>query len=185
MIRSETLERKRLESGYYNMTCPICGRRFHRKPHTLRVNSQRYGITCSLACSREIRRIAMSGENNHQYGLKGHNNASFLVGSRVRKNNTLQEKMVYVGDWHKRSVCGRIQEHRYIVELNHTLFGDDNFDFVEGWYYLKRGRIVHHIDCNHDNNSLDNLCVVTKSEHTRIHNLASPRPRNNQGQFIK
>ena len=184
-ISKEKLEKKRQDAGYYNMVCPICGKHFHRKPHTLRANSQRYGFTCSRECSREIRKMAMSGERNHQYGLRGHKNASFLVGDLSKKNNSLQEKMIYVGEWHKHSESGRVKEHRYLVELNHSLFGDDNFDLIEGWYYLKEGRIVHHIDHNHMNNSIDNLCVVTKAEHTRIHNLANPRPRNDKGQFIR
>lgn len=185
MISPDKLEKRRQESGYYNMVCPICGKRFHRKPYKLKTDSQRYGITCSLECSRKVRSFAMSGEKNHQYGLRGRNNASFLVGNRIMKNNSLQEIMIYVGEWHKKSVNGRVKEHRYIVELNHTRFGDDNFDLIEGWYYLKDGRIVHHIDHNHMNNSIDNLCVVTKAEHIRIHNLANPRPRNDKGQFIR
>lgn len=185
MTSQEKLEKKRRKTGYYNMVCPICGKEFHRKPYTLKVNSQKYGITCSKECSRQIRKIAMSGKGNHQYGLRGQDNASFLVGNRISKNNSVQEVMVYVGDWHKNAEHGRVKEHRYLVEKNHELFGDNNFNLIDGWYYLKQGLIVHHIDHNHENNSLDNLCVVTKSEHTRIHNLSNPRPRNNKGQFIR
>lgn len=34
---------------------------------------------------------------------------------------------------------------------------------------LPNGLVVHHIDGNHDNNQLDNLCVVTAKGHSRIH----------------
>lgn len=185
MIGKEKLEQRRQDSSYYNLICPICGKPFHRKPYTIKNASKRYGITCSRECSRKIRQITMSGENNHQYGLKGSRNASFLVGNLSRRNNTLTEVMVYVGDWYRGAASGRVKEHRYLVEQNHTLFGNEKFDLIDGWYYLKRGYIVHHIDHNHNNNSLSNLSVITKAEHTRLHNLSNPRPRNSKGQFIR
>lgn len=92
--------------------------------------------------------------------------------------------MVYVGEWHRDAVSGRVKQHRYLVEQNHSLFGDDKFDKVGDWFYLKKGFVVHHIDHNHNNNDLTNLQVIPKSEHTRIHNLDNPRPRNLKGQFI-
>ena len=104
----EQLERERQASGYYNLVCPVCGKSFHRKPSTLKKASQKYGITCSRECSRIIRKEAMSGENNHQYGLKGSKNASFLVGKRSRKNNSVNEVMVYVGEWYLGAESGRV-----------------------------------------------------------------------------
>lgn len=171
MIRPETLERKRLESGYYNMTCPICGKRFHRKQCRLKTGSQRYGFTCSLDCSREVRKIAMTGENNHQYGLKGDKNASFIDGDINGKNNTVNDRLVYVGYWYaKKHLNGRVKKHRYIVEKNHECFDNKNFEKIGDWYYLKEGLDVHHIDLNHDNNDLSNLQILTKSEHVTLHN---------------
>lgn len=40
-----------------------------------------------------------------------------------------------------------------------------------GWTELPKGYEVHHKDGNKLNNSLDNLVVLTKSEHSRIHSL--------------
>ena len=42
---------------------------------------------------------------------------------------------------------------------------------------------VHHIDGNHLNNNLENLIVVSRSEHTRIHAMQKKRDIN--GRFIK
>lgn len=40
---------------------------------------------------------------------------------------------------------------------------------------------VHHVDGNHFNNALENLVVLSKSEHARIH--AAWKERNEVGQF--
>lgn len=47
---------------------------------------------------------------------------------------------------------------------------------------LKPGEEIHHIDGNHKNNSIGNLRIVTKSEHSQIH--AAMKRRNEHGQFI-
>jgi hypothetical protein len=167
-----------------NLVCPICGKSFHRKPYTIKIAKWKDGMCCSRDCTNKLRKIKFKGERNHQYGLKGPKNATFITGNRLRKNNKLNEVMIYVGEWHRAAINGRVKEHRYLVEQNHTLFGEEKFDKVGGWYYLKKGFEVHHIDHNHNNNSIDNLIVLTKAEHVRLHNIANPRPRNSKGQFI-
>lgn len=42
---------------------------------------------------------------------------------------------------------------------------------------------VHHRDGNHFNNAIDNLSVVSKSEHARIH--AARKERDSHGRFVK
>lgn len=42
---------------------------------------------------------------------------------------------------------------------------------------------VHHVDGNHDNNRSENLVVISKSEHAKIH--ASRKDRDKLGRFIK
>jgi hypothetical protein len=167
-----------------NLICPICGKSFHRKPYIIKKAKWKDYICCSRECNNAARKIMFKGRANHQYGLKGEQNPTFIKGNRPRKNNHLNDVMIYVGEWHRNAVSGRVKQHRYLAELNHSLFGDDKFDKVGDWYYLKKGYIVHHIDHNHENNDLSNLQVVSKAEHTRIHNLANPRSRNSKGQFI-
>lgn len=167
-----------------NLVCPVCGKSFHRKPYTIKIAKWKDGICCSRECSNIIRKTKFKGEANHQYGLRGKLNPTFLDKKCYRRNNHLKDIMIYVGEWHRAAVAGRVKEHRYLVELNHSVFGDDKFDKEGDWYYLKKGYVVHHLDHNHENNDLSNLAVLRKSEHTRLHNLANPRPRNEKGQFI-
>lgn len=167
-----------------NLICPICGKRFHRKRSHINRFKGDFGFCCSKKCDTEVRRLRMTGENNHQYGLKGELNASFKDGDSIVKNNSITEVFVYVGNWYKRSHnCGRIPRHRYLVELNYSIFGEENFEFIDGWHYLNKGLSVHHKDCNHSNNSIDNLQVLSKAEHRRLHNLLKPRSRDVRGRF--
>ena len=62
-------------------------------------------------------------------------------------------------------------KHVFLVEENYFLFGEQYFDNVNGFRVLKKCYVVHHKDGNHDNNALSNLQVLTRGEHTRIHNL--------------
>ena len=39
-----------------------------------------------------------------------------------------------------------------------------------GWTQLPKGYEVHHIDMNKLNNDINNLAVLTKSEHAKVHN---------------
>lgn len=170
-----------------NVVCAICGKPFHLKQSHIDRYDAKLGFCCSKECHREQMKIRMAGSGNHQYGLKGRLNASFKEGVRISENNSIFEEMYYVGDWYKKNnEHGRVKYHRYLVELNHTIFDNSFFEEIDGWFYLKDGYVVHHKDFNHSNNDLTNLQVVTKSEHIRIHNLANPRKRNSKnGQFIK
>lgn len=167
-----------------NLVCPICSKAFHRKPYAIKIAKWKDGMCCSLECSNKLRKTKFSGKGNHQYGLRGPKNATFKDENLSRKNNNVREVMVYVGEWHREAISGRVKEHRYLVEQNHSEFGDEKFDKVGDWYYLKKDYVVHHKDHNHNNNSLENLAVLTKAEHVRLHNLANPRPRNIKGKFI-
>lgn len=169
-----------------NMICPICGKPFHRKRSHIKRFKGELGFCCSKECDRKIRMKRMEGKGNHQYGLKGELNASFKKEELTAKNNKLEDVRVFVGNWYKRyNESGRITKHRYLVELNHKLYDNSYFEENDGWFYLKKGYEVHHKDCNHNNNSLDNLQIVSKGEHIRIHNLLKKRNRNSKGQFIK
>ena len=45
------------------------------------------------------------------------------------------------------------------------------FEEINGKFYLKKSTQVHHINFDHDDNRIENLMPVTRSEHTSIHNL--------------
>lgn len=163
--------------------CPICGKHFFLKPYYYK----RAKIhCCSKHCFAEYKKTSFKGENNHQYGLKGHLNPTFKNKDLICQNNKLTEILVYVGDWYKKyNIHGRITQHRYLVELNHQLFDENLFEEIDGWFYLKNNIEVHHKDLNHNNNSLENLQPMTKSEHLSLHNKLRKIKRNQKGQFIK
>ena len=163
--------------------CPICGSTFYLKPYSY----NRYKIhCCSKECLYKYKRTSFAGENNHQFGLKGKLNSSFKGENLIKKNHRLNEVLIYVGEWYKKkNVNGRVTQHRYNVELNHSIFDDKYFEEIDGWFYLKEGYEVHHKDLNHNNNDISNLQVLTKGEHIALHNKLRNVKRNNKGQFIK
>ena len=59
----------------------------------------------------------------------------------------------YVKDYNKK---GNVKEHRYIME-----------QLLER--KLKPNEIVHHIDGNKENNDINNLQVMTRGEHSKLH----------------
>lgn len=162
---NKCMEKSYSENGMYNCQCVVCGKNFHLKES--RVRKIKSGITCSRKCSSEHRRNIMKGENNHQYGLRGSKNSSFIG------NKTLIDGyvMVYVGlSYHGANSSGRIREHRYVINENAELFDAKYFDIVDGKKYLKDEYDVHHINHITFDNRLSNLAILTRGEHSRLHN---------------
>lgn len=144
-----------------NSICEVCGKPCYIRPS--RLKKQKH-ITCSKECDSISRSNWMKGIGNHQYGLKGELNSSF--------NNKYE--MIYQGykyiriNDHPFSVKnGWVREHRYIAEQ--YLLNDENSINIEGKKYLKQELEVHHIDQNPLNNNPNNLMILTKSEHKRLH----------------
>lgn len=143
------------------------------------------GYFCCKECSNEYKKIWFVGENNHQFGLKGTLNSSFKGDMIGTKNNHLNEVKIYAPHRVDADKCGRIVLHRLLVEDHWESFRNDAFDVIDGQHVLKKGFQVHHIDGNHTNNSLDNLMVVTKAEHRRIHDAAYYTLRSKKtGRFV-
>lgn len=153
-----------------NLVCPCCGKEFHRKNSHIKRYIGSYGFYCSKECLKIGRKMMMSGENNHQYGLKGSLNSSFKGYDIADRNNNNVDIKVYEPTHPYCDKNGRVAKHRLVVEQNHELFDDCFFDVIDGRYCLKKEFCVHHIDLNHDNNSVDNLQVLTRSQHAAVHN---------------
>lgn len=152
-----------------NVVCTVCGKPFHLKPSHIK-KRKGTNIFCSRKCFAEYKKSSFKAEKNHQYGLKGEKNASFKGVELKKKNNNIVDIRVYAPQHPYKDKQSRVLKHRLIVEQNHTLFNPDYFESINGMIILKPQYQVHHIDGNHDNNDVSNLQVVTKSEHTAIHN---------------
>ena len=172
-LTAKTCSRKCMGELYKakaNTECTNCGESFHIKKSQKERYNRNLGFFCSKDCLNMYKVNAYSGEGNHQYGLKGHLNSSFKGDLIERKNHKNVDIYKYVGYEYEGNQKGRVTLHRYLVQENAYLFGIDNFDLINGQHILKKGLDVHHIDHNHSNNDLDNLQVLTRSEHTSEHN---------------
>ena len=152
-----------------NCKCAVCGRSMYLKPS--RLKRVKNGITCSKECANKLKAQYMREENNHQFELTGDKNASF-------KGKDIMSEFGYILEYcpnhpfpHDKSVKGtRVFKHRLVIESNSNLFDDKYFIEYNGKKYLKPEYSVHHKDENKTNNDINNLQIVTKSEHTTIHN---------------
>lgn len=69
-----------------------------------------------------------------------------------------------------RAIAGRVKaSNKYIKDTN----GKSNFHRTVSQEAIGRklakNEVVHHIDCNYLNNSLDNLMIMSRSAHARLH----------------
>lgn len=164
------------DENYLNCTCVVCGKKFHVKKSHL----ERYPThTCSPECTKEQQRRRMTGENNHQYGLRGEKNASWKGG---RKISSYGYVLIYDPEHPFCNGDGNVFEHRLVAEK--YLLNDENSVIINGIRYLSPDYAVHHKDFNRQNNDVSNLEVMTKGEHVTLHNLTNPRERDELGRFI-
>lgn len=127
--------------------------------------------TCSRKCCSSYRSEKYSGEGNHQFGLKGDKNSSF-VGDITYKNGYV---FVYLPD-HPYNINGRVRLHRAIAER--TLEIPDEFLDEDG--YILPWIDVHHKDENPLNNDPENLEVLSRGQHTTLHNRLGNKSRKKQ-----
>lgn len=149
-----------------NCICVVCGKSIYIKPS--RIKKVKNGVTCSLECDRKRRCNGMfKGENNSQYGLRGKLNASFKSEKRI---NNAGYVTVSVPDHPFCNSDFRVLEHRLVVEKNAELFDSKYFVSIEGKKYLKPEVEVHHKNEIRNDNRIENLMPLSKSEHTKLHN---------------
>lgn len=131
-----------------NAICPVCKKSFHVKPyHLVKVESP----CCSKECDREMKKIKMTGEGNHQYGLKGELNSTFKSEFQMNRYGYLRG---YNYCHPLKSKCNYILIHRAIMEeyLRVKNKQSEFLKVIDGVLRLKKNIEVHHI--NH--NKLDN-----------------------------
>lgn len=146
---------------HLNTICPICGIKFYRKPYAKNKYKNTY---CSKECHRKAKTEYMKGEKNHQYGLKGNLNSSWKSDKKVSYYGYI---LVRCLDHPFKNSDDMVFEHRLIAEQ--YLLNDENSVEINGKKYLKPELIVHHKDKNRKNNSVENLEIMSLSEHTSMH----------------
>ena len=131
-----------------------------------------------MECEKELKRFQMTGDKNHQYGLKGNLNASWKSDEKISHYGYKLVRHIE----HPFANCdGFVFEHRLLAE--EYLMTDTESIEINGKKYLRPDLQVHHKDGNKTNNNIDNLMIVTKAEHRRIHNTLDPRERDSLGRF--
>jgi len=167
-----------------NVSCTNCGTPFHIKPYQMNRLKRNCGYFCCNKCFGEYRKTWFKGENNHQYGLKGHLNATFKGNEIYNQNNNIVDIRVYCPEHPYADTSGRVLKHRLIVEQNADLFDEKYFIMVDGVKYLKKDVEVHHINFNHDDNRIENLEPLTKGEHISKHNAKREIVRDKKGRIV-
>lgn len=170
-------EKAKHKDGYYNCTCPICGNKFHRKPYTLSILKTK--PCCSRECLRKYKKILMSGEGNHQYGLINEKNATWKGG----KTHTGYIRVRVPGHPFSNKK-GYVLEHRLVAEK--YLLNEENSVCVDGKRYLSPDYVVHHINFDRGDNSIENLAVMKHNEHVSLHNRLNPSKKDKKtGRIMK
>ena len=160
-----------------NCVCAVCGKAFHKKPSHLKKAKNHY---CSQKCHYEAKKEYMKGEGNHQYGIRGSDNASWKADTRVSNYGYL---LVRATDHPFADKQGFVFQHRLVAE-QHLLTKENSFE-KDGKRYLKKEYHVHHKNFDRMDNRPENLVVMTAGEHSSLHCKLNPPQRNNSGQFEK
>ena len=163
-------------SEWNNCTCDVCGKSFHRKPSQIKKRKRHY---CSRACHIIDKHEYMLGKKNHQYGLKGSANASWKADRKESRFGYIQ---VRCHDHPFRDGDDFVFEHRLVAEK--YLLNDENSIEIDGKRYLKPDYVVHHKDFDRQNNTPENLLVMTCAEHQSFHAKLNPHERDEFGRFI-
>lgn len=159
-----------------NAECCVCGKKFHRKPSALKKAKTHY---CSKICHYKAKKEYMKGSGNHQYGIKGKDNASWKSDIRESRYGYI---MIRDNNHPFCDKSGWVWEHRIVAEKYYL--NEKNSIEINGKRYLNPKYEVHHRNFNKKDNRKENLVVLTPAEHRRLHCKLNPRVRNEQGRFI-
>jgi dUTP pyrophosphatase len=165
-----------------NVVCYVCKKDFYIKPSKFNKLSDESKIACSINCSSVIRKNAMSGEKNHQFGIKGELNSSYQSDIRISSHGYVLIRYVNHPFCHS---DGYILMHRMIYEEYLKSINDYQYliDF-NGVWVLNPSFVIHHKDENKLNNSLSNLEITTLSEHSARHSENRNIVRDSSGKIV-
>jgi hypothetical protein len=103
--------------------------------------------------------------------LAGHEMRGITKGTQWRKNQGQEEFLgadgrYWVRHYHKRK--HRTSERRYVVVMEKHL-----------GHAIPKGWVVHHIDEDPTNDSIDNLCLMTHAAHSKLHHRGKKNLKKN------
>ena len=163
-----------------NCKCVVCGKEMYLRPS--RIRKAKHGVTCSKECDLKRRTGWFAGENNPQYGVRGKANASFRSVIRVTSAGYIS---IYIPEHPFCNYLHRVLEHRLVVEKYADMFDSKYFVVINGKKYLKPEIEVHHKNEIKNDNRIENLTPLTKSEHQKLHNSMKEIVRdNNTGRIL-
>lgn len=159
----ECLSSFRKENNPNMRTCPVCGTKFYKQPSHIGKN----GIAvCSAKCWGKF--VTQTGlydkEKNPNWGNRGINNPLWKGDIKI---SPYGYRLIKYPEHPFANCDGYVFEHRMVVE-SHLLTTENSIE-IDGKRYLSPEYIVHHIDGNRLNNSPDNLSVMRRDEHTKMH----------------
>lgn len=138
-----------------NCKCDVCGKSFYKKPNKIKNDKNHY---CSMSCLGKHRKNIYLGKDNPN---------SFCRIKYENKRIHCGYYWIYKPDHPLCSKNGYIREHRLIAEKNHL--NKQNSVEINGELYLKKEYDVHHINMNKLDNRPENLQVLTRREHAKLH----------------
>lgn len=147
-----------------NTMCTHCNKKYYLRPsHLGKITNP----CCSRECSAMLRRRIFRGENNHQYGLKGELNSTFISDIKISSYGYVLIRNIV----HPLAMSdGYMFFHRLLVEEFLRSTGQYKYlTNIDGIDVLSNDFIVHHKDENKLNNTLDNLEVMSLAEHAQLH----------------
>jgi len=144
-----------------NMICVVCGKKYHAALSHIKNYNSKY---CSRECHYIAKKEYCSGEKNHQYGLKGDKNSSWKSDRRISFYGYILIRKLN----HPFANCDDfVFEHRLVAEK--FLLNETNSIEINNKRYLRPDYVVHHIDFDRQNNNINNLIVMGKGEHGKLH----------------
>lgn len=145
-----------------DISCAICGTTFPVKPSAVGRRK-----CCGKACLREYLRNRYAGEGNPNFGNRLDKCAAWKGGRRISNYGYV---LIFAPDHPNSRPDGYVLEHRLVMS---EVLGRP----------LTNAEIVHHKDENKQNNAIENLEILTLSEHQRHHNKSRSLLRDRLGRI--
>lgn len=128
--------------AHKNDKCDQCGAMFHIKESQRNRYKRRLGTFCSNLCLGEYKKIAYTGDKNPNYKNKMKDSDGYLI-------------------WNKSSISGL----GILEKKLHRAVACESIGVIK----ISGDIHVHHRDCNILNNGVDNLSIMTPSDHKWLH----------------